>query len=73
MNVKRAARGGVVGVGHAAQPERPGHRLVVADDGGADELDEFSGVHGRMLADEEDPNQPDESADDDQDGRAHPA
>src|SRR5665647_2620280 len=30
------ARGGVVGVRHAARPVRPGHHLVVPDDGLAD-------------------------------------
>ncbi|MFO1266931.1 MAG: hypothetical protein U1F67_09300 [Rubrivivax sp.] len=50
---ERAARGRVVGVGHAAQPERAGHGLVGADDRGADRLDECFGAvrfHGADSA-----------------------
>ena len=39
-----AAGGGVVGVGDAADAERARHRLVVADDRGADQLDEAGRV-----------------------------
>ena len=50
---QRSARGRVVGVRDAAQAERSDDRLVVADDGGADRLDEARRgarlVHGGMV------------------------
>ena len=43
-----ASAGGVVGVGDAADAEGPGDGLVIADDAGADELDELVGVGERV-------------------------
>ena len=43
---QRPAGRGVVGVGDPARPERAGHRLVVADDGGTDGVDERLGRVG---------------------------
>ena len=44
-----AAARRVVGVGHAAQPERPGDGLVVADDRRADPLDQGVGVRAGLA------------------------
>ena len=46
---ERAPGGRVVGVGHAAQAERPDDGLVVADDARADRVDQRRGV-GRQRA-----------------------